>query len=253
MVSRDFRAMPRRIFPVDLEEKTAGDTVGVDQKKLYRVGGIAALLLAIGYVIIVSLYAQVGAPPSGGEAWFRYLAGKTTIWWWILGLSVFTDFLFVPVTLALYLALKEASRNAMLVATAFVGLFVVLDLAVTWSHYASILTLYGEYAKVADEGQRAGYLAAANYGSAMLASRVEIVYAIVTLSFGILVIGFVMRKGVFPKITAYLALATGILGMAALTRLSLAIIGNALCATVWLFLVGYRLYRLGQDSLRLEN
>jgi len=76
---------------------------------------------------------------------------------------------------------------------------------------------------------------------------VEIVYAIVTLSFGILVIGFVMRGGVFNKITAYLGIATGILGIASLTRLSLAIIGNALFATAWLFLAGYRLYRLAQD------
>jgi hypothetical protein len=76
---------------------------------------------------------------------------------------------------------------------------------------------------------------------------VEIVYAIVTLSFGILVIGFVMLGGVFNKITAYLGIATGILGIASLTRLSLAIIGNALLATAWLLLVGYRLYRLAQD------
>ena len=72
-------------------------------------------------------------------------------------------------------------------------------------------------------------------------------YAIVTLSFGILVIGFVMLGGVFNKITAYLGIATGILGIASLTRLSLAIIGNALLATAWLLLVGYRLYRLAQD------
>src|ERR1022692_4585733 len=86
----------------------------------------------------------------------------------ILGLSVFTDFLFVPVALALYLALKGVNRNAMLLATAFVGLFVVLDLAITWSHYASILTLYRDYSKAADDAQRAGYLAAANYASAIL-------------------------------------------------------------------------------------
>jgi hypothetical protein len=72
------------------------------------------------------------------------------------------------------------------------------------------------------------------------------VYAIVTLSFGILVIGFVMMKGVFNKTTAYLALATGILGIISVAGLSLTIIMNALCATVWILLVGYRLYRLAQ-------
>src|SRR6202022_349890 len=80
---------------------------------------------------------------SGGEVWLKYLEGKTTVWWAILGLCVFTDFLFVPVALSLYVALERVNRNAMLVATAFVGLFVVLDMAVTWTNYASLLTLSG--------------------------------------------------------------------------------------------------------------
>ena len=193
------------------------------------------------------MYAHVGAAPIGGEAWFKYLPGKTTVWWVILGLSVLTDFLFVPVAFVLYLALKAINRNAMLLATAFVGLFVVLDLAVTWSHYASMLILYSNYSRATDDIQRAGYLAAANYASAILASRLEIVYAIVTLSFAILVIGFVMLGGVFNKITAYLGLATGILGFVSLAGLTLTIIMNALFATAWILVVGYRLYRLAQE------
>lgn len=231
-------------------EKTTVDAVGVDQKQWYRVGGVAALVLGIGcigYIIIFPLYAYVGAPPNGGEAWFKYLPGKTTVWWTILGLSVFTDVLFVPVAIALYLALKGVNRNVMLLATAFVGLFVVLDLAVTWSHYASILTLYRGYSTATDDAHRAGYVAAANYASAMLTSPLEIVYAIVTLSSGILLTGFVMLRGTFNKITAYLGLATGILGIVSPTGLSMTIIGNALFATAWLFFVGYRLCRLAQE------
>ena len=58
--------------------------------------------------------------------------------------------------------------------------------------------------------------------------------------------GVVMLRGVFDKATAWLALATGISGIAALTGWGGAIYGNALLATVWLFFAGYRLYRLGQ-------
>jgi hypothetical protein len=193
------------------------------------------------------LYAHVGAPPNGGEGWFKYLPGKTTVWWAILGLSVFTDFLFVPVALALYLSLKGVNKNAMLLATALVGLFVVLDLAVTWSHYATILTLYRDYSTASDDAHRAAFVAAANYASAMLTSPLEIVYAIVTLSSGILLTSWVMLRGAFSKITAYLGVATGILGIVSLTGVSLTIIGNAFFATAWLFFVGYRLYRLGQE------
>jgi hypothetical protein len=230
-------------LPIEVE-KTTLDTLSRIQKQWYRVGGVAALTIGVAYIIIIPLYAHVGAPPNGGEAWFKYLPGKTEIWWTILGLSVFTDFFYLPVAFALYLALKEVNRNVMLLATAFAGLFVVLDLAVTWSHYASILTLYRNYSTAMDDVHRAGYLAAANYASAMLTSPLEIVYAIVTLSIGILLTSFVMLKGVFNKTTAYLGLATGILGIVSLTGLSLTIIGNALFATAWLFFVGYKLCRL---------
>jgi len=230
-----------------IEERAVDPDSSSDQKFRFRMGSIAALILGVGYIIIIPLYARVGGPPSDGQAWFNYLAGKTTIWWAILALSVFTDFLYVPVALALYLALKRVSRNAMLLASAFVGLFIVLDLAITWSHYASILVLYARYSAASSELQRASYIAAANYGAAVLASPLEVVYAIVTLSIGILVTGIVMLRGVFDRFTAYLALATGVLGIAALTGLSPAIYGNALLATVWLFFVSYRLFKLAQD------
>jgi hypothetical protein len=100
-----------------------------DGKWLYRVGGISALVLGIAYIIIFPLFAHVGAPPTGGgEAWLKYLSGRTTVWWAILGLSVLTDFLLIPVALSLYLALKRVNRDAMLLATALMWLFVVLDL-----------------------------------------------------------------------------------------------------------------------------
>ena len=166
-------------------ERMNANAVDPDGKWLYRVGGISALALGIAYIITIPLYASVGAPPSGGEATLTYLAGKTTVWWAILGLSVLTDLLFVPVALSLYLALKGVNRSAMLVATAFLGLFIVLDLAVTWTNYASLITLSGNYAAATTDAQRAAYVAAANYASAVLKSTLEAVYSILVPSLGI--------------------------------------------------------------------
>jgi hypothetical protein len=228
-------------------EKMTANAVDPDEKWMYRVGGISALVLGIAYIIIFPLFAHVGAPPSGdGGAWLEYLAGKTRVWWAILGLSVLTDFLFVPVASSLYLALKRVNRNAMLLATAFVGLFVVLDLAVTWTNYASLLTLSGLHAAATNDVQRAAYVAAANHASAVLASPTEVFYAIVDLSLGILMIGFVMlkAKGIFSKTTAYLGLATGIFGIVSVAGFFVTIIMNAVLATVWVLFVGYRLNRL---------
>ncbi len=232
-------------------EKMTVNLVEPDGKWLYRVGGISALVIGIAYIIIIPLFAHVGgAPSSGGEAWLKYLEGKTTVWWAILGLSVFTDFLFVPVALSLYVALERVNRNAMLVATAFVGLFVVLDMAVLWTNYASLLTLSGLHTAATTDVQRASYVAAADYASAVLASHTEVFYSIVDLSVAILIIGFVMLKGkgIFNKTTAYLGLAAGIFGVVSIAGFFVTIIINALLVTLWLLFAGYRLFRLGRPS-----
>jgi hypothetical protein len=234
-------------------DKTIANAVDPDGKWLYRVGGISALVLGTGYIITIPLYVYAGgALPSGGEAVLTYLAGKTTVWWPIVGLSVLTDFLFVPVALSLYIALKAVNRDAMLIATAFVGLFVVLDLAVTWSNFASLITLSGSYAVATTDEQRAGYVAAANYASAVLTSTLEGVYSIITLSLGILMASLVMLRGIFSRSIAYLGLVTGILGIVSVAGpllvsiLSGTIIIASILTTVWVLLVGYRLYWLGQ-------
>jgi hypothetical protein len=228
-------------------QKLLVHTVDPEGKGWYRVGGISALVLGVAYLIIIPLYASVGAPPTSGEAWLTYLDGKTTVWWAILGLSVLTDVLFIPVAFALYLALQGVNRNAVLIATAFVGVFVVVDLAVTWTNFAALLTLSGNYAAATNDAQRAAYIAAANYSSAVLTSPLERVFAIVILSFGILMIGLVMLRGIFRKSTAYVGVVTGVLGIVSITGWSVTIILNAVFATVWVLLVGYRLSRLGQQ------
>ena len=146
-----------------------------------------------------------------------------------------------------YLAPKHVSRNVMLLATAFVLLFVVLDLAVTWSHYAALLTLSARSEAAANDVQRATLIAAASYASAVLASRLFVVYAIVDLSFAFLLIGAVMLRGRFGRTAAWLALATGISGIASFTGWGFTIILNALLATLWLLLVGYGLCRLASE------
>lgn len=209
------------------------------------------MAIGIGYVVTFALLVPVGAPPSDGEAWLKYLAGKTTIWWIILALAVMTDILWVAVGLSLYFALKRASRDAMLLATALVALFVALDLSVTWTNYASLLVLSGRYSAATTEAQRAIYLAAAAHPAATLASPLQAFYAITVLSLGILITGVVMLRGVFNKWAAYLALATGALGIVAVTGWTIAVIVNAVLATIWVFLVGFRLSRLARiNSVR---
>ncbi|MEY2926185.1 MAG: hypothetical protein RL367_662, partial [Pseudomonadota bacterium] len=83
-----------------------------DRPWLFQAGGIAAVTLGLAYCAIIVLYVPMGAPPMGAEPRLAYMAGNTTAWWGILSLSVLTDFLFVPITVALFIALKGFNRNA---------------------------------------------------------------------------------------------------------------------------------------------
>src|SRR5919198_3709693 len=124
-------------------------TVDPDGRWLYRTGGISAVSLGVAYIIVIALYVPIGAPPSDVEAQLAYLAVNTKTWWAILAFSVLTDFLFVPVVLSLYVALKEVSRSVMQLATICVVLFAILDLAITWTNYSALITLSGRYAAAA--------------------------------------------------------------------------------------------------------
>ena len=219
-----------------------------DERWLHRVGSISAIVIGISYIAILPLFARVGVPPAGGEAWLKYLQGKSTIWWAILALCVLTDFLYVPLALSLYVALQQVSTNATRLATAFVGLFVGLDLAVTWTNYAALLSLSSSYAAATNDVQRAGWIAAANYASAVLGSRTLVFYSIVDLALAIFIIGLVMLKenGIFSRTTAYLGVSAGFFGILSATGLFVIIMVHALLVTVWIFFVGYQLFRFSQ-------
>ncbi len=217
----------------------------------FRLGGIAALVLFAGYLATFPVYAAVGdAPPSGVEARLAYFARHAPGWWTILGLMVATDLLYVPVFLSLYHALKGISRAGMQLAAAAMGLFVALDLALTWTSYGRLIASGVKYG-AATEAQRGVLVAAAGSASAVLDSPLLGVFAILVPSIGYFITGLVMRRGVFGRTTAWLALgtgATGILFMGSYVVGSLGVlrIVSALLATVWYAFVGVGLLRLGR-------
>jgi len=226
--------------------------VDSDEQSMRRLGGIAALLIGIGYFVIIACYVPMGAPPDGAEARLAFVAGNPGLWWAILGLSVLTDFLFVPVALALYRVLKAIDKTTMLLAAACVGLFVILDLALTWSNYAVLIALGDGYAAAANDAQRAALVAAASYPSAVLESKLIYVYNTLTLSVGIFLSGLVMSKGSFRKGAGYLGLVTGALGMVSVagsfftSALDVTILLASALTTVWILWVGYELIRPGR-------
>jgi hypothetical protein len=240
-------------------EKLMVNPANSDMKGMYRVGGLSAIVLSISYIIITVLYVLGGALPSGGEEWLKHLARHTLEWRAITGFSVLTDFLFLFVLWSLYCVLKEVNKNVALAGTGFVGLFVVLDLAVTWPNYASLISLSSKYAITSDEIQRMAFIAAANYAYGVLSSSLFAVYAILVPALGISIIGLVMLNGPFSKAAAYLGIVTGILGIISvlgplfIAALGMTAIITSVFTTVWVLLVGLKLLKISQQNIILES
>jgi Domain of unknown function (DUF4386) len=232
---------------------TPGSLVEPGARTLLRVGGFSAIALGSSYLVITALYVLAGAVPSGGKGWLEYLGAHTAIWWAILGLSVLTDFLFLPVAWSLYLALKSANSNATLAGAGLLVLFAVLDLAVTWPNYASLISLSGEYDAATTDAQRAASVAATSYPLAVLTSGLFAVYAILVPSLGILVLSLVMLRGVFGKSIAYLGVLTGVLGIVSvvgpffLPALDASVIVTSVLTTLWVLFIGFRMLRFGRQ------
>lgn len=231
-------------------------TVDSDGRWIYRVGGLSGIILGIGYLLtipVTTLYAG-GFPPLGAEARLAFFAEHTAGWWAVTALMVFTDLLYVPVFLALYHALKSFNKYLMLLAFACAGLFVVLDLAVTWTAFPSLIILGGNYAAATSDAQRAIIVAAAGYPSAIIDSPLAGIYAILFPGLGELLAGLAMRKGIFSKALAYTGIIAGVCGILAgigpifIRDLEAAQYINASLAMLWFFFAGLTLYRLSRQT-----
>lgn len=229
-----------------------GNRTNRSKSGLYQIGGVSSLALGISYIIITVLYVTGGALPEGTEEWLKHLAGNANQWWSILGLSILTDVLFLPVLWSVYASLKGLNKNAVLAGVSFLVLFVFLDMAVTWPNYAVLINLGGKYIASIGDAQRMTLVTAAAYAYEVLSSALFGVYTILVPSLGILIIGTVMLKSVFGKAAGFLGVATGIMGIISvigpffISFLGMAAVITSVLTLIWLFLVGCKLLQFSK-------
>lgn len=227
----------------------------IDSEKtgLYRIGGLSAIILFVSYAIITVVYVVGGPLPDGAEEWLKHIAGQATGWWAILALSVLTDVLFIPVLVALYFLLRHLNNIWTLVGTGLIGLFVILDLAITWPNYSSLITLSNNYLSL-DDNQRRTIVAAATYAHSVLSSDLIAVYIILVPSLGILIVGLVMIKGAFKKGVAYLGIVTGVLGVVSVLgsffsdSFGIGVILTSVLTTFWVLFLGLKLLSVSRNE-----
>jgi len=229
--------------PMDQSHRETADSAW---KPLYRVGGAAALTIVVLFVTqIIVLVAS--PPPSTVIDYFTLFHKNGLLGLLDLDLLSIVDYaLFVPLFLALYIALRRVSPSFMAIATtlALVGIAVYFASNTAFE----MLSLSNQYAAATTDAQRSLILAA---GQAMLAiyqgTAFDVSY--VLLSIAPLIISVVMlRSNVFGKVIAYVGILANAIGLGFFVPtigvfLSLVSVVGLL---IWYILIGRRFFLLAR-------
>jgi len=236
------------------------ETADSTYKGLYKLGGLAALLVAmltLSEVIVLAFYPQ----PGTVSGWFllfqsHKLIGLLSFW----GLEVPMYLMFLLVFLALFLVLKKDNEGLMIIAMIFALLGIGIFLAT--NNPFSMLSLSNQYAAARTDVERSTFLAA---GQAMLANTNQRAVGGFNTGFFLvsvagLIVSLVMLQGnSFTKLTAYVGIVANALSLGDYLRQALTssatvallvILPNALFLVIWFVLVGLRLYQLGRSEGR---
>jgi hypothetical protein len=226
----------------------AGAEVDTDWRWLYRLGGLAAVLLVVATIIHSSVYFVVGLPDDV-IGWFGLFADSP------LGgllafelLMVVYVVLSIPVVLAMYVALRRASPSLMAV---YLGLSLLGVMGFIVARPAfEMISLSQGYAAATTEAQRSAYLAAGEATLAVFHGTAFWVSYLLGSIGGLIVAAVMLRSTVFSKTTAYLRIASSVLDFGLFVPvigLSIAL-GSVLCLTVYNVLVARRLLQLGRAA-----
>ena len=217
-------------------------------RSLYKVGGVAALIVAVLTPIQVILF--IGwPPPSSVIGYFTLFQNSRLLGLLDLDLlMIFDEVLMVPLLLALYVALRRSSQSFMLIATTL-GLIAVALYCVSREATFTMSALSDQYAAATTEAQRSIFLAAGQTMLAIYNGTAFDTYYILGAVGGLITAAVMLRSNTFSKVTAYVGLVMSALmlvpptaGMPGLLLSLLSLVPMVL----WLILITRRLLKLGE-------
>jgi len=224
-------------------------------KSLYRVGGAAALIMAV-FIPIQMIIFMVWPPPSTVIGWFTLFQNNRLLGLLDMDLLLIVDqVLMVLVLLALYVALRRPSQSFMAVALTLGLVGIAVYFASTTAF--EMLSLSDQYAAATTEAERSMFLAA---GQAMLTTfnvgAFQVSYLIVSAAW--LMISVVMlRSSVFGRVAACSGILTGATAIGAVALEHTPVIGDLFVLlisvyfaaivflVIWVVLIARRLFQLG--------
>lgn len=225
-------------------------------RSLYKLGGVAALIVAVltlSEVIVLAFYPQ----PGTVSGWFMLFQSNKFIglldFW---GLEVPMYGMFILVFLALYVVLRKANEGLMAIAVIIALLGIGIFLAT--NNPFSMLSLSNQHAAATTDVERATFLAA---GQALLANTSQRAVGGFNLGLflvsvaGLIVSSVMFQSNSFTKSTAYVGILAHSLSLADYLRQAvtssaivtlLVVLPNALFLVIWFVFVGRRLHQLGR-------
>jgi hypothetical protein len=243
------------------------ETLDLTWRGLYKIGGAAALICAVMYLITLGVYVPANfasPPPETVLEWFTVFEESPVTGLFFLGLAdVIIMIFWGPMSLALYIVLRQSNRTWVLIAIPFV--FVGMAVFLSANTAFSMLSLSQGYAAATTEAEKSILLAA---GQAMLAvSRgTGVLYAGMPLVWlaGVIFSIVMLRSKVFNKATAWVGIvgfgllvagtpfgghytATGTPTAFQSAMVAVQYVGGGLLSLAWYFLVGLRLLKIGRS------
>jgi hypothetical protein len=228
---------------------TSENRINVDpsSRGVYKVGGIslfvAGVIPFLLLLLVIILQQTIPVPaleileaPSAPTAWFL--------------LAALGELLLMPGGLGLYLSLKDVKKTHMLIATSLWILATPMFLA-SRGLIIALSQISARYLDTTNETMKAAYLA-----SAELAIETQSIFsymALILLSVASIIIGSVMLKGVYGRVTGILAIAAGILTLFTPFEVIievpfLILFAGIILGAAWQISAGAKLYRLGQKA-----
>ncbi|MBB1509247.1 hypothetical protein [Tessaracoccus sp. MC1756] len=221
--------------------------VDLSWRRLYSIGGYAALLFVVLVLVPIVLVFVAPLPPSQGRPLLEYIAEHKAVY--LVELVSFVG-LAVPALLvfaALGVALSTVNKTLALIG----GLLGIVSETIALALGSSPQSLHGGMVVLsdayagADQGEQAALVAAAE---ALIAATNAVSWAGILTAGAILVLSVVMWQGQWGRALSVVGMAAGAIGV--LSEALRPMIGSAylvygLLLPIWFAWVGVKLFRVG--------
>jgi hypothetical protein len=235
-----------------MNQITNTEAADSDWKSLYRVGGVAALLMFV-LTLVQSFIFITNPPPSTVIDYFTLFQNNKIIGLLDLDLLLIViNVLLVLIYLPLYVALSRFNKSYTLIA-------LVLGLVGTALFFASreatfgMLSLSDQYNAATTDVQRTALLAA---GQALLTIYNGMAFDLSYILGGVVILIFsivMLQSNVFSKATAYVGIVMGVLMLVPPTVGTIGLLLSLISlipTLIWLIPIARRLFQLGSGVVK---